>query len=91
MVSKTSYTITLPDALSAHPRATMHAERVARAIHDAFEEGFVIESTMQPRTPLAQGNYSPHVVLREVKDAGLRREALLKQWDTLGKSNGLKS
>lgn len=69
--------VSWPDGLDKH--TARRADAVANAIMDALGDadlaGLVVEVTLDPGTPLAQGNYTPHIRIRERKDLGMKREA----------------
>jgi hypothetical protein len=88
--------VSYPDGLDKHTerRAQAVADAIMDSLGDADLAGLVVEVTLDPGTPLAQGNYYPHIQIRERKDLGLKREsaeaakheAMLSQWSKLGKT-----
>lgn len=69
--------VSYPSGLDKHTerRAQAVADAMMDALQDADIAGLVVEVTLDPGTPLAQGNYTPHIRIRERKDLGMAREA----------------
>lgn len=69
--------VSYPHSLDANTERCAEdiAYAIMDALQDAFLAGLVVEVTLDPGTPLAQGNYTPHIRIRERKDLGMTREA----------------
>ncbi len=70
--------VTMPELFHgtmAEQEATYVAETIMRALCYGSDRGLVVEVTLDPDKPLAQGHYTPHIRIRERKMLGLRREA----------------
>lgn len=78
--------VSYPDNLDEHTyrRARAVADAIMDALQDADLAGLVVEVTLHPGTPLAQGNYYPHIQMRQRKDLGMAREEMLKTWSAIG-------
>ena len=72
--------VSYPDGLDRHTQRCVDAiaERLMDVLGDADTIGLVVEVTLDPGTPLAQGNYYPHIKIRERKDLGMKRESECK-------------
>jgi len=74
------YKITTPAGLEGNRLAQIDLRAIAEAFEvglcRALKLGYVVEVTLDPETPLAQGHYTPNIRIRERKDLGMARETL---------------